>query len=356
MITIYVFIELIIKDYNRFDMALLSHQRILIGLIVITIGLALLSLFFGNYLISINQVVKVLCSPFNTSKDQLFKFKWQIIWQVRIPRILLAFLAGSGLALCGAVLQGLFYNPLVDPHVIGVTSSAAFGGTLAILLNLSTFGLIVLAFLFGISTLLSIFILIKSLKQNNILILVLVGLILSGFFSALVSLMQYLADTEEKLPNIVFWLLGSFATANCDKLIILGIPTISASYLLIRLSWRINILSLGDNEVKSLGISALFSRWLILVLCTLIISIQVAVSGCIGWIGLIIPHAARLLVGGNHERLLPIAFWLGGGFMIIIDDIARLISNSEIPLGIITALIGAPCFVLLLRHQILPRS
>lgn len=356
MITIYIFIELIIKGYNRFDMTLLSHQRVVIGLIVITIGLALFSLFLGHYSISINHIFNVLFSPFKTSKDQLLIFQQQIIWQVRIPRILLAFLAGSGLALCGAVLQGLFYNPLVDPHVIGVTSSAAFGGTLAILLNFSTFGLIVLAFLFGISTLLLIFIVIKSLKQNNILILVLIGLVLSGFFSALVSLMQYLADTEEKLPSIVFWLLGSFATANWNKLIILAIPTIVASYLLIRLSWRINILSLGDNEAKSLGISVLFSRWLILVLCTLIISIQVAVSGCIGWIGLIIPHAARLLVGGNHQRLLPVAFWFGGGFMMIIDDIARLMSTAEIPLGIITALIGAPCFVILLRRQILPRS
>lgn len=355
MITIYVFIELIIKGYNRFDMTLLSHQRIVIGLIVITIGLALFSLFLGHYSISINHIFNILFSPFKTSKDQLLIFQQQIIWQVRIPRILLAFLAGSGLALCGAVLQGLFYNHLVDPHVIGVTSSAAFGGTLAILLNFSTFGLIVLAFLFGISTLLLIFIVIKSLKQNNILILVLIGLVLSGFFSALVSLMQYLADTEEKLPSIVFWLLGSFATANWNKLIILAIPTIVASYLLIRLSWRINILSLGDNEAKSLGISVLFSRWLILVLCTLIISIQVAVSGCIGWIGLIIPHAARLLVGGNHQRLLPVAFWFGGGFMMIIDDIARLMSSAEIPLGIITALIGAPCFVILLRRQILPR-
>ncbi|WP_294964687.1 iron ABC transporter permease [uncultured Gilliamella sp.] len=337
-------------------MTLLPHQRILIGLIVITLGLALFSLFLGHYLISVNQIFNLLSSPFYVNQDQLLTFQQQIIWQVRIPRILLAFFAGAGLALCGAVLQGLFYNPLVDPHVIGVTSSAAFGGTLAILLNYSTFGLIVLAFLFGTSTLLLIFILIKSLKQSNILMLVLIGLVLSGFFSALVSLMQYLADTEEKLPSIVFWLLGSFATANWDKLIILSIPTIIASYLLIRLSWRINILSLGDNEVKGLGIPVLFSRWLILILCTLIISVQVAVSGCIGWIGLIIPHAARLLVGGNHQRLLPIAFWLGGGFMIVIDDMARLISTAEIPLGIITALIGAPCFVILLRQQILSRA
>lgn len=318
--------------------------------------LILISLAIGHYSISISQVINILFIYLNQNSNQIPILDQQVIWQVRIPRILLAFLSGAGLALCGVVLQGVFYNPLVDPHVIGVNSGAAFGGTLAIILNFSTFGLIVLAFLFGLLTLILIFSFIHSIKQNSLLMLVLIGLILSGFFSALVSLMQYLADTEEKLPNIVFWLLGSFATATWNKLILLAIPIIVASYLLTTLSWRINILSLGDNEAKNLGISTLFSRWLILLLCTLIISIQVAVSGCIGWIGLIIPHAARLVVGANHQRLLPITFWLGGCFMIIVDDIARLISSAEVPIGIITALLGAPCFVLLLRQQILKKS
>jgi ABC-type Fe3+-siderophore transport system, permease component len=334
----------------------ISYNKTLIGLIFIIIGLALFSLFLGHYSITVSETFNILSQPFSKKQDYPFTIHQQIIWQVRIPRILLAFFAGASLALCGAVLQGLFYNPLVDPHVIGVTSSSAFGGTLAILLNLSTFGLLGLSFSFGLSTLLFIFVLLKGLKQNNLLILILVGLILNGFFSALVSLMQYLADTEEKLPSIVFWLLGSFATANWNKLMILAVPTSLISWLLIRLSWRINILSLGDNEAKSLGVSVLFSRWLILILCTFIISIQVAVSGCIGWIGLIIPHAARLMVGKNHQYLLPIAFWLGGGFMMITDDIARLINSAEIPIGIITAVIGAPCFVLLLRQQIFSRS
>lgn len=270
--------------------------------------LILISLAIGHYSISISQVINILFIYLNQNTNQIPILDQQVIWQVRIPRILLAFLSGAGLALCGVVLQGVFYNPLVDPHVIGVNSGAAFGGTLAIILNFSTFGLIVLAFLFGLLTLILIFSFIHSIKQNSLLMLVLIGLILSGFFSALVSLMQYLADTEEKLPNIVFWLLGSFATATWNKLILLAIPIIVASYLLTTLSWRINILSLGDNEAKNLGISTSFSRWLILLLCTLIISIQVAVSGCIGWIGLIIPHAARLIVGANHQRLLPITF------------------------------------------------
>lgn len=333
-----------------------SYRHLHVGLIILTIILIVVSLIIGHYSISVSQVIHVLLSLPASQIDQTMVVDNQVIWQVRLPRILLAFLAGAGLAICGAVLQGLFYNPLVDPHVIGVTSGAAFGGTLAILLNFSTFGLMVSAFSFGLLILFLILLLTHVIKQNNVLVLVLVGLILSGFFNALVSLIQYLADSEETLPNIVFWLLGSFSTANWDKLMTLAIPIVIASYLLIQLSWRINILSLGDSEAKNLGISILFSRWLILILCTLIISMQVAVSGCIGWVGLIIPHAARLLVGSNHQRLLPITFWFGGAFMIIVDDIARTISTAEIPLGIITALVGAPCFVLLLRHQILQKS
>lgn len=333
----------------------LSYRNLLIVFIMLTMILILISLAIGHYSISISQVINILFKYLTQESNQIPILDQQVIWQVRIPRILLAFLSGAGLALCGAVLQGVFYNPLVDPHIIGVNSGAAFGGTLAIILNFSPFGLIVLAFLFGLLTLILIFLFIHSIKQSSLLMLVLIGLVLSGFFSALVSLMQYLADTEEKLPNIVFWLLGSFATATWNKLILLAVPIIFASYLLITLSWRINILSLGDNEARNLGISTSFSRWLILLLCTLIISIQVAVSGCIGWIGLIIPHAARLIVGANHQHLLPITFWLGGLFMIIVDDIARLISSAEVPIGIITALLGAPCFVLLLQQQILKK-
>lgn len=331
-----------------------SYRTILFLIMALTLFVALFSLGLGNYSISLQKIIAVLYSPFS-SGNGISDFERQVIFDVRIPRILLAFFVGAGLALSGAVLQGVFYNPLVDPHIIGVTSGAAFGGTLAILLSFSTLGLFVSAFTFGILVLGLIFILTTTLRQNNILILVLVGVILSGFFSALVSLLQYLADTEEKLPNIVFWLLGSFATANWHKLLLLVVPVGCATVLLMRLSWRINILSLSDSEAKTLGIPVVFTRSLILILCAIIISVQVAVSGCIGWIGLIIPHVARLIVGANHQRLLPIAFWLGGLYMIIVDDFARIISDAEVPLGIITALFGSPCFILLLRFKILQR-
>lgn len=348
------FIAQTIKDNNPI-MALPTYRTLYLWIIVLTVTVAIASLGLGHYPIPPRKIVVAVSELFSSAKQTTFTIDQQVILTVRLPRILLAFMVGAGLALTGAVLQGIFYNPLVDPHVIGVTSGAAFGGALAILLGFATWELLCCAFLFGMLVLVLIFMLTHSLRQTNILILVLVGVILSGFFSALVSLIQYVADSEEKLPNIVFWLLGSFATANWYKLLILAIPVSIASVLLIRLSWRINILSLNDSEAKILGIPITFTRILILTLCGLIIAVQVGVSGSIGWIGLIIPHAARLLVGANHQRLLPIAFWLGGLYMILVDDIARLITNSEVPVGIITALIGAPCFILLLRYNVLKR-
>ena len=315
-------------------------QWLLAGL---TLLIAFLSLGIGQFALSPSRVLGLLGTPFQPGQVES-----QIIWMVRMPRILTACLAGGALALCGATLQGIFHNPLVDPHIIGVSAGAAFGGTLAILFGLTPLALLGSAFIFGLLALGSVYLIAATLGRDNLLMLILAGIILSGFFSALVSLLQYLADTEEKLPSIVFWLLGSFATANWHKLLMLAVPALPAGYLLYRLRWRINILSLGDRDARSLGMAVTSLRRWVLLLCAILVAAQVAVSGSIGWIGLVIPHLARLLVGADHRRLLPTAFWLGAGFMILVDDAARTLSQAEIPLGIITALIGAPLFALLL--------
>lgn len=321
----------------------LNNQRINLLLPMATLIVAFFSLGLGQYSISPMNVWHALMSPMQTQD-----LAGQIIWTVRMPRILMACCAGGALALCGACLQGVFHNPLVDPHIIGVSSGAAFGGTLAILLGLSPLWLMSSTFAFGLLALVLVYAIASTLGNENRLMLILSGIILSGFFSALVSLLQYMADTEEKLPSIVFWLLGSFATANWHKLLMMAIPLALASFLLFRLRWRINILSLGDADAHTLGVSVVGLRRLVLLLCALLVAAQVAVSGGIGWIGLVIPHLARLLVGADHRRLLPAAFWLGGGFMVLVDDVARTLSAAEIPLGIITALIGAPLFAILL--------
>lgn len=316
-----------------------------------TLLIAICSLGVGRFSLSPWRIVQILIEPLFGPYAALGDIERQVVWSVRLPRVLLALCAGAGLALSGATLQGVFRNPLVDPHIIGVSAGAACGGTLAILLGWSPVLLLLSTFGVGMLALLSVFLMASLLGKHNVLILILAGVILSGFFGALVSLMQYLADTEEKLPSIVFWLLGSFATAHWDKLLTLLIPLCLAGGMLLRLRWHINVLSMGEQDARALGVAVQPIRWLVLSLCAAIVAAQVAVSGSIGWMGLVIPHVARLLVGADHRRLLPLSLWLGGGFMVLVDDLARNLSEAEIPLGILTALLGAPLFALLLYKK-----
>lgn len=324
-----------------------SRYRLLHGsLILLTLVLVVGSLCLGQYRLSVGEVMSELLhvsSPEGAAG--------QIIWSVRLPRILVALLAGGALGLCGAVLQGVFQNPLVDPHIIGVTSGSAFGGTLAILLGFSPIFMIASTFSFGLAALILVWVIASLQGRENTLVLILSGIIMSGFFAALVSLMQYLADTEETLPNIVFWLLGSFATANWHKVTLLVIPVSIVTVVLMRLRWRINLLALEEKDALALGVPLNTLRRSVLVCCAILVSSQVAVSGSIAWVGLVIPHLARLLVGADHRRLLPVAFWIGGSFMIVVDDLARTLTQAEIPIGIITALLGAPVFAGLLIHN-----
>lgn len=316
-------------------------QQLVLIISVLLLGVA--SLCLGQYSLTLREVLHQL-THFSDTQD----IASQVIWTVRLPRILMALLAGGALGLCGATLQGVFHNPLVDPHIIGVTSGSAFGGTLAILLGLDPLLMMGSTFFFGLSALILVYTIAALQGRENALVLILSGIILSGFFAALVSLIQYQADTEEVLPNIVFWLLGSFATANWHKVLMLTVPVMISGAVLFQLRWRINLLSLSDKDAQALGVSVVPLRRSVLVCCAFLVAAQVAVSGSIAWVGLVIPHLARLLVGGDHRRLLPTAFWMGGGFMIVVDDIARTLMQAEIPLGIITALLGAPLFTFLL--------
>ena len=306
-------------------------------LALVTIVIAIASLCLGQYPLSLAEVFRQLAhlSPLDGVAGQ-------VVWSVRLPRIVMALLAGGALGLCGATLQGVFQNPLVDPHIIGVTSGSAFGGTLAILLGLNAALMMASTFLFGLAALMLVYLIAALQGRESTLVLILSGIILSGFFAALVSLMQYLADSEETLPNIVFWLLGSFATASWHKVLLMALPVACAAMVLFKLRWRINLLALEEKDARGLGVAVTGLRRGVLVCCA------VLVSGSIAWVGLVIPHLARLLAGADHRRLLPTAFWLGGGFMIVVDDLARTLIQAEIPIGIITALLGAPLFTWLL--------
>lgn len=267
------------------------------GLAAATLFIAIASLCLGQYHLSLNEVFHELTHGAPDSG-----IAGQIVWSVRLPRVAMALLAGGSLGLCGATLQGVFHNPLVDPHIIGVTSGSAFGGTLAILLGFDIISMMGCTFFFGLAALVLVYLIARLQGRENTLALILSGIILSGFFAALVSLMQYLADTEETLPNIVFWLLGSFATANWHKVLSMALPVAVAAVILLKLRWRINLLALDDKDARGLGVSVTTLRRGVLVCCAVLVAAQVAVSGSIAWVGLVIPHLARLLVGADHRR------------------------------------------------------
>ncbi|VEJ09258.1 FecCD family ABC transporter permease [Actinobacillus delphinicola] len=323
-----------------------DSRKINLILMILLLVVSMFSLTLGQYPVGF---AKIICSF--TSQTHLTAIDKHILLDIRLPRVLLAIGVGGLLAFSGAILQGVFHNPLVDPHIIGVSSGAAFGGTLAILLGFSTFGLMLNTFFFGLLALALIYLLASLFGQSDRLMLILLGIVLSGIFAALVHLVQYLADTEEKLPNIVFWLLGSFSTANWQKLGLVWIPIVIFGGVLYKLRWRINILSLGDIEAKALGLHVTPLRYCVLFLSALLIASQVAVTGAVGWIGLVVPHIGRLLVGADHRKLLGTTFLAGAIIMLLVDDLARTLSQSEIPLSIITALFGAPLFIFLLAKN-----
>lgn len=275
---------------------------------------------------------------------------WRVVELVRVPRILVGGFVGAGLAISGAVLQGIFRNPLVDPHIIGVSSGAAFGGVLAILFGLGAAILWSMAFAFGLGAVLLVILVSRKAGRTSILMLVLSGVVISAMFAALVSLATYFANPNDTLPAIVFWLMGSFASATPSRAMLM-LPVIAVFAIpLLLIRFRLNVLSMGEEEAQALGLRVEPTRWLALGCVTGITAASVANTGMIGWVGLVVPHFARAVVGPDHRQLLPAAAMIGATYMLVIDTIARTLISAELPLGVLTALIGAPLFVLILHR------
>jgi iron complex transport system permease protein len=257
-------------------------------------------------------------------------------------------LVGASLSISGASYQGLFRNPLVSSHILGVASGASFGAALGILLNAPAFVIQLLAFVFGLTAVGIALAVSRFYKSSAALTLVLVGFITGSFFSSLVSFITYTADPNLKLPAIVFWLMGSLSSSSSKDLLFAVIPMSIGISILILIRWRINVLSMGDEDARAMGLEPLKWRIIVIVCCTLISSTAVCVSGVIGWIGLVIPHFARMIVGPNHKALLPACLSIGGVYLMLVDNLARTITSAEVPLGILTGIIGAPIFAYLL--------
>jgi iron complex transport system permease protein len=307
-----------------------------------------LSLFFGKYQASPGEILRVFTNLLPWAHQDSSPMLQVAVLRVRLPRVLLAMLVGMSLSISGASYQGLFRNPLVSSHILGVASGASLGAALAILYSAPQIVVQCSAFFFGLLAV-GIALAVSSVyRTSSNLTLVLVGMITSAFFSSLVSYLTYTADANLKMPAIVFWLMGSLATASLQNLALAIVPMGVGILVLLGIRWRINVLSMGEDEAKALGIDTRRLRVVIVLCCTLVTSASVCVSGVIGWIGLIIPHFARMIVGPDHKALLPACLSIGGVYLLVIDNLARTLSNAEIPLGILTGVIGAPIFAYLL--------
>ncbi len=320
-----------------------------IFLVILPIILFFASFLIGRYPISPVDVVKTILSPI-FPQLKVSQTISTIVFEIRLPRIIAAFAVGSALAVAGTSFQSIFKNPLVSPDLLGVSNGAGFGAALAIILTSSNFLIQILAFVFGIVSVSITYLISRAYKAGGILVLVLSGVAISAFFNALISCIKFVADPQDKLPEIIYWLMGSLSSVTIDKLIMIIIPFLIGIIILLILRWQMNILAMGDEEAQSLGLNPTRIRLLIIAACTLLTSAAVSISGIIGWIGLIIPHMARMIVGPDNRILIPASLSLGASFLLLVDNISRAVISIEIPIGILTSIIGVPIFLYLLKR------
>ncbi len=312
------------------------------------------SLCLGRYGISLTQIWAIVEEKIFHIGGVHSQTEDAVLFAIRAPRVIAAILVGWALAASGAAYQGLFKNPMVSPDILGASAGAGFGAAFSLLLSLNTFQVQLISFLFGLAAVLLSYMFSTLVKNaaESVLILVLTGMVVQSIFTSLTSVTKFVADTDNKLPTITFWLMGSLdRVVGMDTLLQILIPVAIGSVPLIVFRWQLNLVSFGDEEAKALGVNTTALRLIIILSSTLMTAAAVSLSGLVGWVGLIIPHIARMLVGPNHARLIPVSMLLGGIFLAVVDDVARSLMEVEIPLGILTSLIGAPFFLYLLLKR-----
>jgi iron complex transport system permease protein len=322
-----------------------------IAVAVLIAGL-LLAFTIGRYPVSLADLVQVLLAKASGGEAHVPAAVENVILQVRGPRVLAAVMVGAALAVAGTAFQGLFRNPLVSPDILGASSGAALGAVVGIYFSLGVLAIQGLAFVGGLIAVTAVYVIGSMVRARDpILVLVLTGVVVGALLGAGVGLVKYLADPYNQLPAMTFWLLGSLSAVNVSDLWPLFGPVALGAAVLIALRWRMNVMSLPDEEARALGVATGPLRIAIVAAATLTTSASVATAGIIGWVGLVVPHLARSLVGPDFARLLPAAAILGGGYLLLIDTLARTAAEVEIPLGILTAVIGTPFFIWLLAHM-----
>ena len=331
---------------------------LLIAFVVVFIG----SFVIGRYSIGIADLAKILVNRLLTFIGKIFgadiglEKTWSdaaetVAMNVRMPRILAAMVIGAALSVAGASYQGMFRNPMVSPDILGASTGAGFGAAMGILLGFSYGGIVFSSFIFGLSAVFLAYAISTASKLNATLSMVLAGIMVSSVFSAGTSFVKLVADTDNQLPAITYWLMGSLTSIRGSDTAFVSILVIIGLVPLILLRWRINLLTVSDDEARSLGINTKRLRFTVIVCATLITAASVSVSGMIGWVGLVIPHFCRLMFGYDYKRLIPAAILLGSSFMMVVDNLARTVTTAELPLGVLTAFVGGPVFVWLILRR-----
>ena len=330
----------------------LREDFVIMALAVILVAITSVSLMLGKFPIEPHEAICMLLGQVFPI-DQFWTNQQQtLFFNVRLPRILLALMVGCCLAAAGAAFQGTFQNPLVSPDILGASQGAALGAAIAILLGASAFATSLFAFCFAIATVFLVLLISSRAKGNRILVVVLAGVMVSSLFQAGVSFTKLIADPTDQLPAITYWLMGSLTSAKMSDVTLVAAPMINqGASCCSPCAGASTSLTMGDDEAATMGVNAKRMRVVVLLAATLVTASSVAVSGMVGWVGLVIPHLCRMLVGCDYRKLLPASMLMGASFLLLVDDIARLVATSEIPIGILTAFVGAPFFLYLITRE-----
>ncbi len=331
-----------------------SYRLIMLFLTVALVATSVVALCVGRYSVNPAEAFGAVASYLHkilTKTGEKPTAMENVVFVLRIPRILGAIVIGAALSLSGAVYQSVFKNPLVSPDILGVSSGASVGAATAILLGGSLLSMQILAFIIGLGAVLLSTAIPKLLKNNSNLMLVLSGTIVGGFMCSILGVLKFIAEEDTELSSIIYWQMGSVQSVKMDTLLYVAPVFVAGAVILILLSWQLNILSFGENEAKTLGVNLKMLRGVTIVISSMLTASAVSISGTIGWIGLIIPHLGRLCVGSDNTKMIPCAMMMGGLFLLVMDTIARTVTSLEVPLSILTGLIGAPIYAWLLWKQ-----
>lgn len=329
-----------------------KHRRTvwLLG-IILFVGM-LASFLVGRYPVPVKELLGILgyklglpITPYWTAQMEA------AVWNIRLPRVLMSVLVGTCLAAAGGAYQGVFQNPMASPDILGASAGAGFGAALAILLGVSSYGITLAAFVASLGTVALVFLISRHAKGDRVLGLVLAGIMVSSLFQSGTSFIKLVADPNNKLPQITYWLMGSLSGAKWTDLGFVLLPMICGLVPLLLLRWRLNVITMGDDEARAMGVNAPRVRLWIVVCSTLVTASAVSVSGMIGWVGLVIPHMMRRLVGSDYRFLMPASMLGGGIFLLVVDNVSRNAASAGIPIGILTAFIGAPFFLWLITGK-----